>query len=174
MNRFILPLVVFLGLAALLWRGLGLDPRDLPSQLIDREAPAFSLPTVANAAQTITNHTFDGKVWVLNVWASWCVACLQEHGVISALSKQIDIVGLNYKDQRQDAIGWLGQHGNPYTVSAYDQVGDVGIDYGVYGVPETFVIDRQGRIRYKHTGPVSVEDMQQTLLPVIASLQGES
>ena len=174
MNRFVLPLVVFLGLTALLWRGLGLDPRDLPSQLIDREAPAFSLSTVANPAQNISNRTLEGKVWLLNVWASWCVACLQEHSVISALSEQIDIVGLNYKDQRQDAINWLGQHGNPYTVSGFDHAGDVGIDYGVYGVPETFVIDQLGRIRYKHTGPVSMQDMQQTLLPVIASLRSES
>ena len=110
-------------------------------------------------------------MWLLNVWASWCVACLQEHPVISQLSGQVDIVGLNYKDTRDDALRWLSQHGNPYNASAFDQLGDVGIDYGVYGVPETFVIDHTGAIRYKHIGPVSQSDLDGILKPVIAELR---
>ena len=170
MTRFVFPLVVFLALSGFLWKGLGLNPRDLPSQLIDQPAPAFTLETVADSSSLVSNTSMAGKVWVLNVWASWCVACLQEHSVISALAKEVPVVGLNYKDKREEALAWLAQHGNPYLVSGFDNAGNTGIDYGVYGVPETFVIDRSNRIRYKHTGPVSIQDMQETLLPVVAEL----
>lgn len=173
MIRFIAPLVVFLGLAGLLWKGLGLNPRDLPSQLINQAAPAFALETVADPSSQITNNSLAGKVWVLNVWASWCVACLQEHAVISQLAKEVPVVGLNYKDKREEALAWLGQHGNPYLVSGYDNEGNTGIDYGVYGVPETFIIDQRNQIRYKHTGPVSEQDMLDKLLPVVAELSGQ-
>lgn len=174
MNRFIIPLVVFLALAGLLWKGLDLDPRQLPSQLIDKPAPVFELATVDDPNTVVSNNTYAGKVWLLNVWASWCVACLEEHPVISELSDTVDIVGLNYKDKREDALAWLARHGNPYRISGYDLAGNVGIDYGVYGVPETFVIDPRGRIRYKHTGPVSRQAMRDTLIPIIDSLRKET
>ncbi len=171
MSRYVVPLVLFVGLAALLWRGLSLDPREIPSVLIDKPAPAFDLEQLHNTTQQITHQTLEGKVWLLNVWASWCVACLQEHPVITKLSEQVDIVGLNYKDERGKAKQWLIEHGNPYLVSAFDHAGDVGIEYGVYGVPETFVVDQRGHIRYKHIGPVSHEDLNQKLIPIIEQLR---
>jgi len=171
MNRFILPLGGFLLLVFFLWRGLDLDPRKLPSTLIDKPAPEFNLRQVQNPAQWVSQSTLSGKVWLLNVWASWCVACLEEHPVITRLAKHVDIVGLNYKDQRSDAISWLSQHGNPYKLSGHDQNGDVGIDYGVYGVPETFVVDHRGHIRFKHVGPVTEATMDQVILPIVEQLR---
>lgn len=171
MNRYLLPLVIFAGLAALLWRGLSLNPREIPSVLIDKSAPAFELEQLHDPSLRISHRTLEGKVWLLNVWASWCVACLQEHAVISELANQVDIVGLNYKDERNDALQWLTKHGDPYLMSAYDISGDVGIDYGVYGVPETFVVDQNGHIRYKHIGPVSMEDAEQKLVPIVEQLR---
>ncbi len=171
MTRFLLPLAVFAGLVALLWRGLDLDPREIPSNLIDKPAPAFSAPQLHEPGAQIGPADMAGRVWLLNVWASWCVACREEHGVISAMAKEVDIIGLNYKDKRADAIGWLEHWGNPYLASAHDLSGDIGIDYGVYGVPETFVIDQQGRIRYKHIGPVSPDQAKDTLMPIVNSLR---
>ncbi|MGI9319712.1 MAG: DsbE family thiol:disulfide interchange protein [bacterium] len=171
MNRYVLPLVLFAGLAMLLWRGLSLDPREIPSVLIDKSAPAFELEQLHNPVERVSHRTLEGKVWLLNVWASWCVACLQEHSIITELSNQIDIIGLNYKDERSKAKEWLNKHGNPYLISAYDNTGDVGIDYGVYGVPETFVVDQMGQIRYKHIGPVSAEDVKQKLIPIVEQLR---
>ncbi|MBX2867133.1 MAG: DsbE family thiol:disulfide interchange protein [Acidiferrobacterales bacterium] len=171
MNRYLWPLVIFVGVSLLLWRGLSLNPREIPSALIDKPAPTFSLPTLHQPELAISRDTLKGKVWVLNVWASWCVACLHEHPIISQLSGKIDLVGLNYKDTRSEAIKWLEQNGNPYNVSAFDQAGDVGIDYGVYGVPETFVIDQVGKIRYKHIGPVTQEDLDGKLIPAIAEIR---
>ena len=174
MIRFALPLAIFAALVVLLWRGLSLDPRELPSVLIDKPAPAFELARLHDPAASIGPDDMAGKVWLLNVWASWCVACRQEHPVITTLAKDVEIVGLNYKDKRPDATAWLQRWGNPYITSAFDQAGDVGIDYGVYGVPETFVIDRNGRIRYKHVGPVSEVDARDTILPVVRQLLGEA
>ncbi len=171
MNRYAIPLLVFAGLSLLLWRGLSLNPKEIPSVLIDKSAPAFELEQLHDPLKRISHRTLEGKVWLLNVWASWCVACLQEHAVITQLSNEIDIVGLNYKDERSKAMGWLVKHGNPYLVSAFDNTGDVGIDYGVYGVPETFIVDQKGHIRYKHIGPVSVEDAKQKLIPIIEQLR---
>ena len=171
MNRFLLPLGAFALIAVLLWRGLDLDPRELPSTLIDKPAPAFLLESLSDPANPVSVKQFEGKVWLLNVWASWCVACLHEHPIITTLSDHIDIVGLNYKDKRQDALQWLEKHGNPYLTSGFDEIGDVGIDYGVYGVPETFVIDQKGHIRFKHIGPVTAESMTSQLLPVIQTLR---
>ncbi len=171
MNRFVLPLVVFFGLSVLLWRGLALNPREIPSALIDKAAPEFSLPQLHDEQKLITHQTLTNEVWLLNVWASWCVACQQEHPVIAELAKEVDIVGLNYKDAPANARKWLEEYGNPYLVSGIDRTGDVGIDYGVYGVPETFIIDKRGRIRYKHIGPVSADDASQLLLPIIERLR---
>ncbi len=174
MNRFALPLLIFISLTLLLWQGLDLNPRKIPSTLIDKSAPAFSLPDLHDSQKQITNATLANTVWVLNVWASWCVGCKQEHPVIDELAREIDIVGLNYKDSRENALNWLDNYGNPYLASAFDQAGNVGIDYGVYGVPETFVIDQQGQIKYKHIGPVSTADLSQTLLPIIQDLRNNT
>ena len=171
MNRFLLPLGGFLLLVVLLWRGLDLNPRELPSTLIDKPAPAFNLEQVSNLDLSVSQSTLSGKIWILNVWASWCVACLEEHSVITKLADYVDIVGLNYKDQRNDALAWLTRHGNPYLLSAYDNNGDVGIDYGVYGVPETFIVDHRGHIRYKHIGPVTETAMNEMLLPIVQQLR---
>lgn len=174
MNRFLLPFGIFLVLAAFLWIGLGLNPREVPSPLIDKPAPAFSLPQLHEPARSLTPQDMRGKVWVFNVWASWCVACLEEHPLMVELSKRdvVPIIGLNYKDGREEALAWLGKHGNPYTLSARDANGAVGIDYGVYGVPETYVIDKEGVIRFKRVGPVTPKVLEEQILPLVKRLQG--
>lgn len=176
MNRYVLPLLGFILLLGFLAMGLKLDPREIPSPLIDKAAPDFIVPTLLTTDKNISNADLHGKVWLLNVWASWCVACRAEHPLINALSKQklLPIVGLNYKDQRPDAKQWLGVYGNPYTIIAYDIKGDVGIDYGVYGVPESFLIDKKGHIRFKQIGPFNQQSIDDELLPLIKSLQAES
>lgn len=173
MLRFLVPLGIFLALAGFLWVGLGRDPTAVPSPLINKVAPEFRLTQLHEPAQQIARTDMLGKVWLLNVWASWCVACRQEHPLLMELSRArlVPIYGLNYKDKREDGINWLAQFGNPYVVSAADIDGRVGIDYGVYGVPETFVIDRQGIIRYKHIGPVTVEALKTTILPLVKELE---
>ncbi len=173
MKRF-LPLGIFLVLVVFLAVGLRLDPREVPSPLIGKAAPAFRLPQLQDPGQTLGTEDLKGKVWILNVWASWCVACLEEHPILVDFSKQnvLPIYGLNYKDRREDALKWLGKHGNPYKLSIEDGDGRVGIDYGVYGVPETYVIDRNGIIRYKRIGPVTVQILQEKILPLVRQLQG--
>ncbi len=172
MRRFILPLAGFAILVVFLAIGLTRDPRDLPSPLKDKPAPAFVLPQLAAAGKNFSPAEMKGKVWLLNVWASWCVSCRQEHPLLVAFSKegQVPIVGLNYKDQVPDAKAWLARFGDPYVLSAVDADGRVGIDYGVYGVPETYVIDKAGTIRLKHTGPVTPESLKSQILPLVAEL----
>jgi len=191
MNRFLWPLVGFVALVALLAVGLNLNPRDVPSPLVGKPAAAFSLP-VLGADRRFGPEEMKGKVWLLNVWSSWCVSCRQEHPVLVDLRKKnlVPVVGLNYKEVRGDgeidmaktdaaaedklarerAAKWLTQHGDPYTLSVLDLDGRVGIDYGVYGVPETYLIDKAGVIRLKHTGPVMPEDLEKKILPMIAEL----
>lgn len=173
MRRFLLPLAVFIVLAGFLAVGLRLNPREVPSPLIGKPVPAFKLPQLHASGKTFGPEELRGKVWLLNVWASWCVSCKQEHPVLIELDKQkkIAIVGLNYKDDRTAAIAWLNRHGgDPYVVSAVDADGRVGIDFGVYGVPETFLIDKNGIIRYKHIGPVTPEAIQTKILPLAEEL----
>lgn len=172
MKRFLLPLILFVALVGFLAVGLKRDPREVPSPLINKPAPAFSLPQLHEPGQTISVAQMRGKVWLLNVWASWCVACRQEHPVMIEFAKQniIPVVGLNYKDQRKDGLEWLQQFGNPYQVSAFDEKGRVGIDFGVYGVPESFLIDKQGVIRFKQIGPITPEVINSKLMPLIAQL----
>ena len=172
--RFVIPLVIFATLLVFLWRGLSLDPREVPSPLIDKPAPRFALARLDDASRTIARDDMLGKVWMLNVWASWCVACREEHPTLLELSKQrlVPIVGLNYKDTRPEGLGWLGQFGNPYDVSAFDQNGRVGIDFGVYGVPETFVIDKRGVIRLKHIGPLTPQVVKTRIEPLVKELNG--
>jgi cytochrome c biogenesis protein CcmG/thiol:disulfide interchange protein DsbE len=173
--RYLIPLIVFLGVVIFLAIGLTLDPREVPSPFIGKPAPRFLLPQVAEPGDTLGNENLKGQVSLLNVWASWCVSCHQEHPILIQLAKQdiVPIYGLNYKDEREAALGWLRQFGNPYRTSAFDADGKVGIEWGVYGVPETFVIDKQGVIRYKQTGPVTEEILQKKLLPLIRQLQQE-
>lgn len=172
MKRFLLPLGLFIALVVFLGVGLRLNPREIPSPFIDKPAPAFKLTQLHEPDQTISPQDMVGKVWLLNVFASWCVSCRVEHPVLMELAKQgvVPIVGLNYKDKRDAGIGWLRQFGNPYNVSAFDSDGRIGIDYGVYGVPETFVIDKRGVIRMKHIGPVSAEALADKILPLIKEL----
>ncbi len=176
MLKYLTPLALFSVMAVFLALGLNLNPRDIPSPLIDQPAPGFALPVLDNPSRTLTKDEFLGEVWLLNVWASWCVSCRSEHPVFNQLAtkKLVTIVGLNYKDDPRDAKQWLAQLGNPYNVSMMDMEGRTGIDYGVYGVPETFVIDKKGIIRYKHTGPVSVKDMQEILIPLVNQLKAEA
>ena len=173
MKRYLLPLLVFVLLAGFLAIGLKRDPREVPSPLINKPAPAFSLPQLDAPERQVAAKDLLGQVWLLNVWASWCVACRQEHPLLVDLSRagQVKLYGLNYKDKRDDALGWLQKFGNPYLKSMSDTEGLVGIDYGVYGVPETFVIDKQGVIRYKQIGPVTPEAIRDTLLPLVAQLE---
>ncbi len=172
MKRGLIPLAVFIVLIGFLAVGLTLKPRELPSPLIDKPAPAFSLPTLAAPAQTLSSVDLRGKVWVLNVWASWCVACREEHATLVELAKLnlVPIYGLNYKDERGAALGWLERFGNPYVASLADTDGVVGIDYGVYGVPETFVIDKAGVIRRKFIGPVTPDAIRNEIVPLVAKL----
>jgi cytochrome c biogenesis protein CcmG/thiol:disulfide interchange protein DsbE len=169
---FIVPLVLFAVLVFFLGRGLKLDPHELPSPLIDKPAPAFALTRLDDAARTVKRDDMLGRVWLLNVWASWCVACREEHPALLAFSKtkSVPLVGLNYKDTRTDGLAWLQQFGDPYDMSIFDQNGRVGIDFGVYGVPETFVIDKRGVVRYKHIGPLTPELLKTKLEPILKDL----
>jgi len=173
-KRYLIPLVVFVVLVGFLAVGLNLKPREVPSPLIDKPAPAFSLARLDAPEQKLGLDDLKGQVWLLNVWASWCVACRQEHPLLVDLARQnvVPIYGLNYKDKRDDALAWLGRYGNPYIASLSDTEGLVGIDYGVYGVPETFVIDKAGTIRLKHIGPVTPEALRDTILPLVRKLNG--
>ncbi len=172
--RSLVPLGIFAALVVLLWAGLYLNPREVPSPLIGKPAPEFMLPQLHDSTQQIGSRDLLGKVTLLNVWASWCAACREEHPLLVALARtgQVNIYGLNYKDARQDALRWLNELGNPYLVSAFDEQGNVGIDYGVYGVPETYVIDRAGIIRYKVIGPLTEQSLRTTVLPLIKELEG--
>jgi len=173
MSRAIIPLVIFLVLSVFFAIGLTLDPKELPSALIDKPAPEFNLPQLASPEKTFSPADMQGKVWMFNVWASWCASCRQEHPLFMQLSRtgEVNMVGLNYKDKRPDAQKWLAQLGDPYVLSAADVRGDVGIDFGVYGVPETFIIDKQGVVRHRHVGPVSRQSWEEELKPLIKRLE---
>jgi cytochrome c biogenesis protein CcmG, thiol:disulfide interchange protein DsbE len=171
--RFLIPFVAFVALVVLLGSGLKLDPREVPSPLVGKLAPAFSLPQLDRPEAKVSQQDMLGKVWLLNVWASWCVSCRDEHPVLLEFAKTgvVPVVGLNYKDQRSEGLRWLSQFGNPYRVSAFDSDGRVGIDYGVYGVPETFVIDKRGFVRYKQIGALTPEAIQKKILPLVKELE---
>ena len=173
MSRYLLPLGVFIALVLLLGVGLGLNPRLVPSPLVGKPLPEFTLATLRAPDKTLARKDLTGKVSLLNAWATWCVECRREHPVLLAIAReeQVPVYGLNYKDQRPDALQWLQRLGDPYVASAFDADGRVGIDLGVYGLPETFLIDQQGKIVYKHIGPISREIWESDFLPVIARLQ---
>ena len=170
--RFLVPFIIFVALAVFLYLGLQLNPREIPSPLINKPAPAFNLPQLHDPSKSLSVEAMRGQVWLFNVWASWCVSCRDEHPlwVAFAQSNRLPIVGLNYKDQRSDALNWLSQLGNPYVMSVMDSEGRTGIDYGVYGVPETYVIDKQGVIRMKHIGAINPAVLQEKILPLVEAL----
>lgn len=175
MKRAGIPLVLFVVLAVFLAIGLQRDPRLVPSPLIGKPAPAFTLPSLHNAQQTLRNADLAGQAYVLSVWASWCAACVDEHPLLMAFARQglAPVYGLNYKDERPRALAWLRTHGDPYAASLFDDTGRFGIDLGVYGVPETFVVDRQGRIRFKHVGVLTPQVLSDHIEPLLRSLQQE-
>lgn len=174
MLRFLIPLGLFLVLVVFLAIGLtrGDDRDKLPSALINKPAPTFRLPQLQDPAKTFSAEDMRGKVWLLNVWASWCVACRDEHSHLLDYERSgvVPIYGLNYKDKNEDALGWLEELGDPYVLSAVDLDGRVGIDYGVYGAPETYVIDKSGTIRLKHIGPMMPDVWSEKILPLVQEL----
>ncbi|MCH6565657.1 MAG: DsbE family thiol:disulfide interchange protein [Proteobacteria bacterium] len=172
MMRFKLPLAIFILMVGLLAYGLGLDPKKVPSPLIDKPAPAFSLASLHAPQQQISNKDLLGEVWVLNVWASWCVACRAEHEFVTRLAQMelVKVIGLNYKDRSVDAKGWLQQWGDPYSASLMDADGRIGIDWGVYGVPETFIVDKNGLIKYKFIGPINQGTLDSEIVPLLREL----
>lgn len=169
----LIPLVLFAGIAVFLAVGLTRDPREIPSVLIGKPAPEFSLPPVRGRSLGLATADLKGGVSLVNVFASWCVACREEHPVFMQIQRDgvLPIHGLNYKDQPEDAARWLDEMGDPYTRTGADLNGRVAIDWGVYGVPETFIIDREGRIAYKHIGAVTPAVWNQKMLPLIRELQ---
>jgi len=171
--RYALPLLLFVSLIVLFLFGMQIDPRKVPSPLIDKPLPAFELSQLHDPELTLSNQSLAGDVALVNVWASWCVSCRYEHPLLVAFSRtgQVDIYGLNYKDTRENARQWLEQYGNPYRASAFDPLGRTGIDFGVYGVPETYVLDKNGIVRYKHIGPINQQDLDDTILPLIRKLR---
>lgn len=173
MSRFVIPLILFVVLVVFLAIGLGRDPHEIPSPLINKQAPAFQLAQLKDPSKSFSAEEMKGKVWLLNVWASWCFSCREEHPLLLeyARSGAVPIYGLNSKDKREDALSWLGELGDPYVLSVSDLDGRVGIDYGVYGAPETYLIDRNGIIRFKHIGPVTPDIWSQKILPLAKQLE---
>ncbi len=172
MKRFLFPLLAFGALVVLLALGLRLNPSEVPSPLIGNPAPAFKLSSLEDPAKSVSPEALQGQVWLLNVWASWCGACRQEHAALLAFARSsaAPVIGLNYKDARADGLAWLERYGNPYRMSAHDLDGRVGIDFGVYAVPETFVIDKRGIIRFKVIGILTPKLIEEKLNPLIQEL----
>ena len=169
MWRYLIPVAILIVLGVFLVRGLSLNPGYVPSPLVGKPAPQFSLPALKDPAATVSTDDLKGQLSLLNVWATWCVGCRQEHGFLVELSDSIElpIFGLNWKDDTEGARGWLSTLGDPYVASAVDADGDVAIDWGVYGAPETFLIDRDGTVLYKHIAPLTAEIWRSDFLPII-------
>ena len=174
--RYIAPLVVFTGMVVLFIIGMQTDPRRVPSPLIGKPLPAFKLTQLHDQEQSLDNESLLGEVVLINFWASWCVSCRYEHPLLLEYAGrgEAGVYGMNYKDTREDALKWLNQFGDPYKLSAFDPEGRTGIDFGLYGVPETYVIDREGIIRYKHIGPINQEDMDNTIIPLVEELRAQA
>ena len=171
--RYLVPLAIFFILVAFLYRGLSLDSKKSPSPLVGKPMPEFVLPRLQDPTATLSDTDLKGKVSIVNIWATWCVSCRAEHEVLLMLAKtgKVDIYGLNYKDDRAKAQQWLVRLGDPYVANAFDADGRTGINWGVYGAPETFIMDKQGIIRHKHIGPLTVDALNNEILPLIAELQ---
>ena len=176
MKKAFWTLGAFIALVLLLAVGLRLNPREVPSPLIGKPAPAFELPLLTEADKQFSEKTMLGKVWIMNVWASWCPPCLVEHPVVTQMARSgiAPVIGLNYKDTREDALPWLKRNGDPFQVIAFDGNGRIGIDYGVYGVPETYIIDRKGIIRYKHIGPLTPDIVTKEMEPLVKDLNASN
>ena len=174
--RYVIPLLVFAGLVVLFVIGMQMDPRRVPSPLIGKPLPEFDLTQLHDQTRNLDNRKFLGEVVLINFWASWCVSCRYEHPILLeyARSGNASVYGMNYKDTREDALRWLSEYDNPYKLSAFDPQGRTGIDFGLYGVPETYVVDQQGIIRYKHIGPISQEDMDGKIVPLIEQLKAQA
>ena len=170
--KFLAPLMLFLIAVGFLFKGLFLDPHEVPSPLVGKPAPEFTAPLLSEPEKRFNTVDMKGKVWLLNVWASWCVACREEHPLLVEFSrrKTVPVYGLNYKDARADGLRWLAKFGDPYDASLFDNDGKVGIDFGVYGVPETFIIDKLGVIRFKHIGPVTPAVLKDRIEPLLKAL----
>ena len=175
MNRFLIPFGLFIVVVGFLAVGLTLNPRELPSPLVGKMAPEFSLPQLHDQEKVISSNDLKGQVWLLNFWASWCGGCKDEHPVLIRLAQSgaVPIYGMDYKDERREALAWLKEWGNPYSIVAVDQLGRVGINFGVYGVPETYVIDKAGVIRYKQIGPLCEDILEKKILPLVKELQNQ-
>jgi cytochrome c biogenesis protein CcmG/thiol:disulfide interchange protein DsbE len=177
MNRFVvLPIGVFVLLVVVLSVGLMLDPRQIASPFIDKPVPVFSLQDLKDPSKTLTNRDLAGKVWLVNAWASWCVSCLQEHPLLMELARtgKVSLFGLNYKDRREDALQWLDSMGDPFQRIAADRMGHVGSEWGVQSTPQSFVVDRQGLIRFQQSGPLNQDIVRKEILPIIDHLQTEN
>lgn len=169
------PLLVLALLVFAFWRGLGRDPTYVPSPLVGKPVPAFSLPSLHDPARRVTDADLRGAPTLVNVWGTWCAGCRAEHGVLLDLARGgVRIVGLDWKDDADAARAWLRELGDPYLAVGYDAAGTVGIDWGVYGAPETFVVDRRGVIRYKHVGPLTAADVAATIQPLLDELAQEA
>lgn len=170
-----IPLLLFVVIAVFFAKGLRLDPRHLPSMMVDKPVPDFTESTLEDANKQITNKDIKGQVALLNVWATWCTSCWAEHHVLMDVveKEHVPIYGVNYKDERRTAQQWLQDRGNPYIENAFDDKGQLGIDLGVYGTPETFVIDKSGVIRYRLAGPMSPDTWQHVIKPLIEKLRAE-
>lgn len=170
--KALIPFLLFIVLVGFLGKGLFLNPREVPSPLVGKPAPAFTAPVLGDASKTFSNADMKGKVWMLNMWASWCAACRDEHPLlVEMLDHGIPLYGLAYKDVEEDALAVLKQMGDPYIITADDKDGRIGIDYGVYGVPETYIIDKAGIIRYKQIGPITPSDLRDKILPLLEKLE---
>jgi len=171
--RYYAPLAIFAAIAVFLGIGLTLDNEEVPSPLIGEPVPSFEIATVRQPERSMAPADFDGQVWLLNVWATWCAACKQEHPVLMRAAREhgLTLVGLDYKDERAKAIEWLDRRGDPYVVSGFDPEGRVGLDLGVYGAPETYIIDAEGVVRYKHIGPISPKALREDILPRVRDLR---
>jgi cytochrome c biogenesis protein CcmG/thiol:disulfide interchange protein DsbE len=173
MSRYLLPLIGVVVLIPILILGLNSDPSELPSQFIGKPAPQFDLPTLGNPQQRISNADLTGQVSVVNIWATWCVGCRAEHDFLMRLFREnsIPIYAINWRDNSADALNWLAQLGDPYVASGFDEDGRVGIDWGVYGAPETFLINAEGQVVYRFTGPLSSVFWEEEFVPRIAELR---
>jgi len=172
----LLPFILFISIIVLFWRGLGLHPNEIPSPLMNETVPQFHLPLLFNPAHSLSNQDFYGHITLLNIWATWCSVCAEEQDFLLQIAKQNDfyLYGLNYKDDPAQAKKWLAHYGNPYRLIGIDETGQVAIDWGVYGTPETFIIDQKGIIRYKHVGALTSNNWETELLPIIKKLQMEA
>jgi cytochrome c biogenesis protein CcmG/thiol:disulfide interchange protein DsbE len=167
-----IPVILFAGLGLLFFRGLSLDPNEMPSALLNKPVPKFSLPRLESSQELRTQTLLQGKVTLLNFWSTTCITCREEHAFLNQLNNQgMHIIGVDYEDNTVDALRWIATLGNPYDDIIVDEVGRLGLDLGVFGLPETYVVDKQGIIRYKHIGDLNEKVWRETIQPIVARLE---